>query len=229
MNSSPSVNSSSSSNNATTTSSSDNRVRDDDTSTSSTRQQPRSPEELREQGRAFRDLLAGKGGSSGTLTPRELADLAAKASGAKPFELPPAAASGRDEFWRLTGDARHDNPDAAVMATVHHVVEQGPTPQAVTTAGAPDMTFAELVEKHIRRALATERVASTSGGEVRIELTDAVLPGMALSLRRTTAGWQLVASGKNPQSRDTLQEFAPALVARFERSSLGKLDISLEA
>jgi hypothetical protein len=157
-----------------------------------------------------------------------LAELAAKGS-AKPFQPLMTLTASRDELWRLTGDVRQDNPDAAMMATVHHIVEQGPTPQAVATASAPDLTFAELVEKHVRRVLASERASSTSGGEMCIELTDAVLPGMALSLRRTTAGWQLVASGKNPQARDTLQEFAPALVARFERCALGRLDISLEA
>jgi hypothetical protein len=181
---------------------------------------PRTPAELKQQGRAFRDLLAG------TLTPRELADLAAKGS-AKATSPVPVAAS-RDEFWRLTGDARRDNPDASGMAAVHHSVEQGPTPQVAAAAAAPDLTFAELVEKHVRRALASERTSSGSSGEVRIELTDAALPGMALSLSRTTSGWQLVASGRNPQSRDTLEEFAPALVARFERAALGKLEISLD-
>jgi hypothetical protein len=180
---------------------------------------PRTPDELKQQGRAFRDLLTGK------LTPRELADLAAKGS-TRGLDPTTSALPSRDEFWRLTGDARRDNPDASAMAAVHHLVEQGPTPQVAAAAAAPDLTFAELVEKHVRRALATERASSASSGEVRIELTDAVLPGMELSLRRTTAGWQLVASGKNLQSRDTLEEFAPALVARFQRADLGKLEIS---
>ncbi len=221
MNQSPSVNASSS--NTTSSSSgtaSADKSADKENPTTSELTPPRTPAELKQQGRAFRDLLAGK------LTPRELADLAAKGS-AKPFD-PATAAPSRDEFWRLSNDARRNDPDGAAMASLRHVVDQGPTPQAVATASAPDLTFAELVEKHVRRALASERASSTSSGEVRIDLTDAVLPGMALSLRRTTSGWQLVASGKNPQARDTLEEFAPALVARFERAALGTLEISLD-
>jgi hypothetical protein len=218
VNQSPSVNSSSSN---ATSSSSGTASADPESATTAEPTAPRTPAELKQQGRAFRDLLAGK------LTPRELADLAAKGS-AKPFD-PATAGPSRDEFWRLSNDVRRDDPDGAAMASIRHVIDQGPTPQAVAAASAPDLTFAELVEKHIRRALASERTSGASSGEMHIELTDAVLPGMALSLRRTTSGWQLVASGKNPQSRDTLEEFAPALVARFERAALGKLEISLDA
>lgn len=181
----------------------------------------RTPSELTEQGRAFRDLL------TGTTTPRELAELAARAN-AKPFQPVPTA-SDFDTHGPLTGNTLQDASDGSMMAAVHRLVEQGATPQAVAAASAPELTFAELVEKHVRRMLASERASGASGGELHIEMSDAVLPGMALSLRRTPAGWQLVASGRNLQSRDRLQEFGPALVERFERCALGRLEIALEA
>jgi hypothetical protein len=70
---------------------------------------------------------------------------------------------------------------------------------------------------------------SSTDGEVRIELSDAVFPGTALSLKRTADGWHLNATADNRQSLDKLNHFAPALIERFARASLGHLQVSLDS
>ena len=98
-------------------------------------------------------------------------------------------------------------------------------PQAVPAAPDPDLTFAELIERLVRRALATTRSTSRSGGgEVRIELTDIVLPETTLSLRHSAQGWHLLGVTGNRQSLERLDRFAPALVRRFAAASLGQLE-----
>ena len=100
-----------------------------------------------------------------------------------------------------------------------------PDPQAVAAAPDPDLTFAELLERHVRRTLATNSTARPGGDEIRIELTDAVLPDTALSLRRNSRGWSLLAVTGNRDSLERLDRFAPALVQRFAAASLGDLEI----
>jgi len=136
--------------------------------------------------------------------------------------------SGTLPARQLLDRAHARNSGAAAMLSVEHVIAQGPAAQTGTVAAAPDMTLAELVEKHIRRMLASKPTAGAPGGEVRIELSDVVLPETALSLRRTADGWQLVASSQNRNSREALTRFAPALVARFAQSSLGRLQVMVE-
>jgi hypothetical protein len=172
----------------------------------------RSRADVQQQSRQFRSLM-------GTpLTGRQLADLTARNS----------LRGSRSEFPAVSDDPRFRNPDGSALQSMQPVFNQGPQGPAVAASG-PDPTFAELVEKHVRRALASQEVARTSpGGEVRIELSDAVLPGTAVTLRRTSGGWQLWAKTDNRQSLERLSQFAPALVERFAQASLGRLDISLE-
>ena len=172
----------------------------------------RSRVDVQQQSRQFRSLM-------GTpLTGRQLADLTAR-NGLR---------GSRNEFPALSYDPRFRYPDGSAPQSMLPVFNQEPQAPAVATSG-PDPTFAELVEKHVRRALASQEVARTSPGEeVRIELSDAVLPGTAVTLRRTSGGWQLWAKTDNRQSLERLNQFAPALVERFARASLGRLDISLE-
>ena len=96
-----------------------------------------------------------------------------------------------------------------------------PTP----AAAAPDLTLAELVHRHVRRTLAVQATDGSGGDEVRLELSDTVLPGTTLALRRTGNGWQLVATTGNRQSLDKLGRFTPALIARFAQASLGSLEV----
>jgi hypothetical protein len=105
----------------------------------------------------------------------------------------------------------------------------GHVSQAVvaTATGAPDPAVAQLMEWHIRRILAsagTERAAD----EIRIELSDAVFPGAALTLKRTADGWHLAATADNRHSLDELNRFFPQLVERFAAASLGRLQVTLD-
>jgi hypothetical protein len=95
----------------------------------------------------------------------------------------------------------------------------------VAIAPDPDLAFAELIERHVRRTLMARSSARSSGGEVRIELTDVVLPDTALSLRRSPQGWSLLAVTGNRESLERLDRFAPALVQRFAAASLGELEV----
>jgi hypothetical protein len=163
---------------------------------------------------------------SGTLSARQLADLVTGGGTLGAEE----ATDGEDldALRRLLDRSRGQDPDVAASLTMQHAIEQGPPAQSVAAAVAPEMTFAELVEKHIRRILASQPASGATGGEVRIELSDAVLPETALALRRTPDGWQLVASSRNRQSQETLSRSAPALVERFAQSSLGRLQVLVE-
>jgi hypothetical protein len=83
----------------------------------------------------------------------------------------------------------------------------------------------QLIEIHVRRTLLSMSADGTGTDEVRIELSDAVLPGTSLALRRLPGGWQLSAVADNSQSLQRLTRFAPALVKRFAAASLGSLEI----
>lgn len=128
------------------------------------------------------------------------------------------------------GDGLHrGDVDVAAQLLAQRLLEAGPLLQGTPAPAAPDPTFAELMVKHIRRALISADATEDSGGEIRLEMSDSVLPSTVLSLRRTGDGWQLHAVTANPESRQALTRFAPTLVARFAQSSLGELRISLDA
>ncbi len=182
----------------------------------------RSPGELRDQAKWFKQLL------SGPLTARELAALAARGSAAALGGSPLDTEEGDDGSDGLSGGAQHQDLDVSAMLTAQHAVSQGPVPQAAIATGAPDLTLAELIEKHIRRALSSQQAGRGSAAqELRLELSDAVLPGASLALRRTEGGWKLSATADNHRTLEQLNRYAPALVERFERASLGRLEIEI--
>jgi hypothetical protein len=100
-------------------------------------------------------------------------------------------------------------------------------PAASTPAGASDPAVAQLMEWHIRRILASAG-SDRAADEIRIELSDAVFPGTALTLKRTPDGWHLAVTADNRHSLDELNRFAPALVERFAQASLGRLQVTLD-
>jgi hypothetical protein len=129
--------------------------------------------------------------------------------------------------YRSLADLSHEQgADASAMLQAQTLIDSGSGFQPSTAAGAPDPAIAELIERHVRRALATCD-AESQEAEIRIELSDAVFPGTALTLKRTAEGWQLTATADNRQSLDELNHFAPALVERFMRASLGHLRVLL--
>jgi Type III secretion protein (HpaP) len=177
---------------------------------------------LLQQGQLFRSLMTG--------------DQATDQQGALPGHgLVPAREQAEWGFGSGLGaaldDTLHRNDvDIAAQLLAQRLLDAGPMLQAAVSAGAaPDMTFAELMEKHIKRALVSAGVTDDSeGGEIRLELSDAILPSTTLSLRRTADGWELHAVTANSQSRQALARFAPSLVARFAQSALGQLQVSLD-
>jgi hypothetical protein len=193
------------------------------------RSKPRhKPADLDQQAQAFRALMLGL-----PLTAAQLAGLSARGN-LGPWTADDGSSGPRSDGLQqtLSDDWRRREVDVSMMMAAYRAIDQGAVAniQAASAPTAPDLSIAELIEKHVRRALASQEARRTSaGGEVRLELSDAVLPGAALSLRRTADGWQLSATADNKQSLERLNEFAPALVRRFAQASLGRLEISIEA
>lgn len=176
-----------------------------------------------QQGKLFRSLMAGP-------DPGERRPELLLRGGAVPAHEQDDDDSGESGYGTLGDGLHHGNVDIAAQLLAQRLLEAGPQLQGTpAAAAAPDPTFAELMVKHIRRALVSADAADDSGGEVRLEMSDAVLPGTILSLRRTEEGWQLHAVTANAESRHTLTRFAPTLVERFAQGSLGQLRISLDA
>jgi hypothetical protein len=199
--------------------------------------QPPDPADVRQQAQLFRTLM------DAPITVRQLAEMAGR------VEVPERGAGAdqdrsaqdrwsldrwnpadsRDGLQDLANHSHQPAVDVSAMIQAQHLIEQGPGGQPAAPAGAADPSIAELIEKHVRRALASIQARSSTDDEVRIELSDAVFPGTALSLKRTADGWHLNATADNRQSLDKLNHFAPALVERFARASLGHLQVSLES
>jgi hypothetical protein len=177
------------------------------------------PRDSQRQGQLFRDLMSGR------ITAWQLAELTSRGD---PAAVPVRLLPDLRQESGLGGDANPGNPDVAAFLATEQRIAHGSVAQNSVAAASPALTFAELIEKHVRRALVSREAATTSGGEVRIELSDATLPGTALRLRRTAAGWQLVAATTSRHAREMLDRFTPALVERFERAALGKLEVSVE-
>jgi len=198
------------------------------------------PADVREQALLFRSLM------DAPVTVRQLAQMAARNAD---VELPERGADAELDPWtqdprtldrwtpaeardglRDLADRSHQSAvDVSAMLQAQHLIDQGPGCQPAAPAGAPDPSIAELIEKHVRRAMASAQARSSTDGEVRIELSNAVFPGTALSLKRTPDGWHLNATADNRQSLDKLNQFTPALVERFARASLGHLRVSLDS
>ena len=174
--------------------------------------------DLQQQASEFRALLAGlaPGPQEATPSPRgatgPLADSQAVLLGAL------ARGSSRMRMLREDADASAALPAAPTPATADAAAAAGAAAEA-------DGSLAELFERHVRRALLAVGSDPSSGEEIRIELSDAVLPGTALSLRRATGGWQLLVSGDNRQSLERIARHGPSLVKRFASASLGSLEI----
>lgn len=173
------------------------------------------PADLPERAAAFRALMNGV-----PLTAEQLTMLGERGKN-----------GGHGNPGHGNSEHKHREADVPTMLDVQRTIELAtppavPVPQCSTP---PDMSIAELIDKHVKRLLASQGAGSARSGEVRLELSDAVLPGTSLSLRQTADGWQLSAMADNKQSLDRLNEFAPALVKRFSQASLGRLEISVES
>ena len=182
--------------------------------------------ELELQARLFRDLM------SESRPAQALASWSALRSTTGPYD--PATddsilgrggyGSSEGQQHLNTGMGRSDVDVASLLSVVQPSSATGPD-QAAAVAD-PEPTFAELIERHVRRTLAATRDgARGADNEVHLELTDAVLPETSLSLRRSGGGWQLVAMSANRDSLERVEQFAPGLVERFANASLGSLEV----
>ncbi len=164
----------------------------------------------------------------GSLSARDLAMAALWSNGANRAAGPDADPHGAPED-RVFRSRRLDAPgesaigSAVVWSQAAQPIPQGP--QTATPVADPSLSLAALIEIHVRRTLLSMSADGTGTEEVRIDLSDAVLPGMSLALRRRAGGWQLSAVADNSQSLERLTRFAPALVKRFAAASLGSLEI----
>ena len=182
--------------------------------------------ELELQARLFRDLM------SEARPAQALASWSALRSTTGPYD--PATDDsilGRGGYGSSEGQqhlnagmGRSEVDVASLLSIVQPSIATGPD-QAAAVAD-PEPTFAELIERHVRRTLAATRDGGRGAdNEVRLELTDAVLPETSLSLRRSGGGWQLVAMSANRDSLERVEQFAPGLVERFATASLGSLEV----
>jgi len=139
---------------------------------------------------------------------------------------PDAGGTGGGQKY-LPDSHSHTGTDVSSLS-IHQpsVISSTSDPRAVAAAPDPDLTFAELIARHVRRALTISRSTARSGSdELRIELTDLVLPETTLSLRRNAQGWYLLGVTSNRESLERLDRFVPALVQRFAAASLGQLEV----
>ena len=177
-----------------------------------------------QQGKLFRSLMAGPDSEE------RRPDLLVRGGSTFASEQDEDDGGGESNYGSLGDGLHRGDVDVAAQILAQRLLEAGPQLQGTpAAAAAPDPTFAELMVKHIRRALVSTDAADDSAGEVRLEMSDAVLPGTVLSLRRTEDGWQLNAVTANAESRQTLTRFAPTLVERFAQGALGQLHISFDA
>jgi hypothetical protein len=162
------------------------------------------------QARLFRELMSDPRSAS-----PETDDSSLAHTGTRESVLHVTADSGRPDNVDVSS-LLHSAPQASI-ATVEM--------QAPAATADPEPTFAELVERHVRRSLATRATSRQESDEVRLEMTDAVLPETQLSLRRSPDGWHLLAVTGDRGSLERLEQFAPALVKRFANASLGSLEV----
>jgi hypothetical protein len=171
--------------------------------------------DLEQQASEFRALLAGRATAREETTP-------AQPGGTRVPSDPLAVTLG--ELARHASRMRMMREDADASALPSAATTATPDAEAAAAAEA-DGSLAELFERHVRRALLAVGSDRSGTEEIRIELSDAVLPGTALSLRRAPGGWQLLVSGDNRQSLERLEHHGPSLVKRFASASLGSLEI----
>ncbi len=178
------------------------------------------PCELRQQGQLFRALM------DTPMTAGQLADWA-KTRDSDPDTAFCWTSRGDADTRQDLADRPRDAPiDVSAMLQARHLIDAGPSAlSSALPTSPPDSSLAELIEKHVRRVLASVDTRGSLDDEVRIELSDAVFPGTELSLKRTPQGWQLTATANNRRSLDKLHHFAPALIERFARASLGELTL----
>ncbi len=108
-------------------------------------------------------------------------------------------------------------------------------PNALASLAAPSAAsqaaaLVELLERHVRRMLASEKAGSGEpGARVMLHLAGTELAGTDLWLTRGYDGWTLQADTADDYTASLIREFSPALVARFGECELGELEVQVNA
>jgi Type III secretion protein (HpaP) len=187
-------------------------------------------------GTASQDGLVPKRGPitppQGSMSARDLANAALWSSGVDRMDALRAEQRGTFDI-PMSRSHRFDvlSQPALDSAAFWSPVAQPIPPEPNTAISPPDpgLSLTELIELHVRRTLLSTSADGMGADEVRIELSEAVLPGTTLSLKREPGGWQLAVVTANPQSRERIDRHADALVKRFAAASLGFLRVVPEA
>ncbi len=98
-------------------------------------------------------------------------------------------------------------------------------PQQVAEIAAPQVALADLLERHVRRMLASEGASNQGDGSIRLSMSDSTLPATELTLERHSEGWRLIANTGSRDAFDMVNSFAPELIKRFAERQLGELQI----
>lgn len=98
-------------------------------------------------------------------------------------------------------------------------------PQQVAEVAAPQVALADLLERHVRRMLASEGASNQGDGSIRLSMSDSTLPATELTLERHSEGWRLIANTGSRDAFDMVNSFAPELIKRFAERHLGELQI----
>ena len=120
-------------------------------------------------------------------------------------------------------DGLDGRPPAASAEPVVPLVQAAtPAPQVPVVAG--DVAeVAALLERYVRQLAVTSGDVRDPG--VLLRMSAAALPDTDLILRRTARGWKLQVTSGSASALETLEQHAPALIARFARADLGELEI----
>jgi len=131
---------------------------------------------------------------------------------------------GRD----LSSDSREGGGlDASAVAAS----AEPPSPLVQVVSAVPEVRVAAgdvtevaaLLERYVRQLAVSSGDARDPG--VLLRMSAAALPDTDMVLRRTAQGWKLQVTSGSASALETLEQHAPALIARFARADLGTLEI----
>ncbi len=143
-------------------------------------------------------------------------------------ELPGQAAPGASEDAAGSGLAAAASPESITLGALmaqQTLLSITQAPQQVAEVAAPQVALADLLERHVRRMLASEGASNQGDGSIRLSMSDSTLPATDLTLERHSEGWRLIANTGSRDAFDMVNSFAPELIKRFADRQLGELRI----
>lgn len=121
--------------------------------------------------------------------------------------------------------ARAVNAEWAALLVAQRL-SPDPATRAETLSAAPQATLADLIEKHVRQLLVSRpEPGAVATGQMRLTLSDDLLPDTELWLSQEAGGWHLRAETGNAESHASLKANAQSLVERFADTRLGYIEV----